>query len=353
MHINIRSIVNKIDELLSYLHVLEDKIDILCVTEHWLSENNSCILNRLEGFNVASFYGRSETARGGAFVAVRSHLSFRVRPDIERFSLEGSMECAAVEINDNTLSRPLLVITIYHPPSADTNNFLDQLDGMLRSVSREITRKHVIICGDFNIDALLDTSSKQDLHSLLISFGLTSHITSPTRVTNHSQSAIDYVISNKCNGQTKVLELGLSDHNAQLYQLSDFFKTIPKIRSYALKRIFSQEQKYWFKHSLSQIDWSSILNINLDLDDNFQAFLQILLLEFQQHFPKRMVKVNSNLNKKPWLTLGLKISLTKKREMSFKAKTSRNPSFILYYKSYVKILRKLIQISKKPVMSKK
>jgi len=157
MHINIRSVVNKLDELIGYLDLLEDKVDILGVTEHWLQSGNSDVLNRLNDYNILSFYGRSDSIRGGVFLAVRKQIPSKARPDLERFSLEKVMECAAVEVNSNVYPRPLVVVAIYHPPSANTNLFLEQFELILNSLSREICRKDIVICGDLNIDSLCDT----------------------------------------------------------------------------------------------------------------------------------------------------------------------------------------------------
>ena len=112
-------------------------------------------------------------------------------------------------------------------------------------------------------------------------------------------------------------------------------------------RVNSKSQKQNFKYHLSQINWQTIINSTEKLEINFQNFLNTLLLVFEEHFPKKAAKSKRDKNSKPWITVGLKTSLIKKKEMSYKVKNSTDLNFITYYKSYVNILRKLIQISKK------
>jgi len=174
----------------------------------------------------------------------------------------------------------------------------------------------------------------------------TSHVNQATRVTSHSETSIDYIITNDRESEVKNVDLGLSDHNAQLLQLHNTITKTSSTQRQIYKRTFSTHQKLAFKNNLTQIDWKAVIDQNMDLEKNFQTFSQILLSAFEEHFPKKIFKPKRPKTK-PWLTLGLKTSLVKKREMSFKAKTSTDLNFISYYKSYVKLLRKLIQISKK------
>jgi len=57
--------------------------------------------------------------------------------------------------------------------------------------------------------------------------------------------------------------------------------------------------------------------------------------------------VHINYNKKAWLTKGIKISCQQKRDLYILYKTTSNPNFKHYYKSYTKILTAVIKAAKK------
>jgi exonuclease III len=327
----------------------QNHIEILCVTEHWLTEDNRSILNRIDGFDVISFFGRSHNTGGGSFIAVRQTLEASHRSDIHSLSIESVIECSAVEINRGSPARPLVIVTLYHPPTSSNSLFLEQLEKMFSILVNEISRKDIIFCGDFNVDALGDSVVKRDLFYLFEAFGMTSHISCPTRVTNSSKTAIDYVVSNRNAMEIKIIELGLSDHSAQLVALpSAALNNRSVTRVSQFRRIFSRSNKEHFKNSLRVISWERVFDVsgsNINIDTNFNAFLNVILLNFEQHFPKKPVKVCRK--SKPWLTSGIKISLENKRRMSVIAKHSANRDFVSYYKAYVKLLRKVILNSKK------
>ena len=54
----------------------------------------------------------------------------------------------------------------------------------------------IIICGDININYLIDSTHKQLLDLLLASYGLSSTVQFPTRIQNNSYSAIDNIFIN-------------------------------------------------------------------------------------------------------------------------------------------------------------
>src|SRR5436190_21275559 len=82
MHINIQSVRGKIDELLFHVNSLKQQIDILCLSEHWLSHENSCVLNKLTPFKPISVFGRSNKIRGGVCIAARDGVAAARRQDI-------------------------------------------------------------------------------------------------------------------------------------------------------------------------------------------------------------------------------------------------------------------------------
>ena len=54
-HLNVQSIRNKVDEVEVVLHNIEESYDVLCFTEHWLT-NYELDLLKLGSFKIASAY---------------------------------------------------------------------------------------------------------------------------------------------------------------------------------------------------------------------------------------------------------------------------------------------------------
>ena len=53
---------------------------------------------------------------------------------------------------------------------------------------------HIIICGDININRLMESEKKNQLDNLLLSYNLTGIINFPMRVQNTSATAIDNIV---------------------------------------------------------------------------------------------------------------------------------------------------------------
>jgi hypothetical protein len=82
----------------------------------------------------------------------------------------------------------------------------------------------IIICGDFNINFLNDSTHKQLLNSLLATDSLFSTVQFPTRICNKSISTIDNIFINtaKCsNFMVYPMVDGMSDHDVQIIVLHD------------------------------------------------------------------------------------------------------------------------------------
>jgi hypothetical protein len=82
----------------------------------------------------------------------------------------------------------------------------------------------LVICGDFNIKFLNNTTHKQLLNSLLATYDLYSTVQFPTRIHNNSVSTIDNISINIVKYDNFIiysLVNGMSDHDAQIIVLHD------------------------------------------------------------------------------------------------------------------------------------
>ncbi|KAG5881723.1 hypothetical protein JTB14_037939 [Gonioctena quinquepunctata] len=68
LHANIRSLRNKIDELEAF--IADKQIDIICLTEHWMSESE-ITTTQLQGYRLAAFSARLQTTGRGTCIFIK------------------------------------------------------------------------------------------------------------------------------------------------------------------------------------------------------------------------------------------------------------------------------------------
>lgn len=197
---------------------------------------------------------------------------------------------------------------------------------------------NIILCGDFNLDILTKNSESREFLCLLRSFNMQPYIDEPTRITNHSATCIDNIISNLPRFNVNVIELSLSDHTLQYASFEllldterkDYFKYI---------RLTSETNISQLAHYLMPLQWEK--NLISNCEDNFNNFHDLVLNAFDRFCPFRKVK-NYISKKLKWVTKGIKISCQTKRELFILTKLMPNNVVIInYYRKYCNILKKM------------
>ena len=126
---------------------------------------------------------------------------------------EKDLEICAVELE--TEASKLIVLSVYRARTGDFNQFLKKLDDTFKYLHKPKTE--FLLCGDINIDYLLESNCKRHLSSLLTTYNLSHTVDFATRMKNKSSTAIDNIfVDNNRLGLTKTSPLinGLSDHDA-------------------------------------------------------------------------------------------------------------------------------------------
>ena len=92
------------------------------------------------------------------------------------------------------------------------------------------TLQTLILCGDRNINFLQPSPHTRELNNLLLQHNLKHTVNVPTRITKTTATLLDVVITNekKSINSLRVMDLGLSDHYAQIIPISlPEFSNIP------------------------------------------------------------------------------------------------------------------------------
>ncbi|XP_028031853.1 uncharacterized protein LOC114248481 [Bombyx mandarina] len=171
----------EIDLFLDY-----NKVNVLCVTEHWLKKYElNC---NFKNHQVVSSFCRENAIRGGSLIIVNKDYKCKERRDIVSLSVERIIEMACVELER------FIVVSVYRPPNSLYDFFENIMERVLLKLS--VSNKHVFICGDFNINLLENTNATIRLRTLLKSYNLSNLFSEPTRITSTSATCIDNIFTN-------------------------------------------------------------------------------------------------------------------------------------------------------------
>ena len=233
---------------------------------------------------------------------------------------------------------------LFRAPSGNFDLFLSKLDVVLRNLYTATLE--YIVCGDINIDYLIDSDRKSRLDALLKTYNLTSVVNFPTRIQKNSATAIDNIFidtSKMGNYSISPIINGLSDHDAQLIILHSY-NSRPPSKKYRLIRNINDHMINDFLTKLSYETWDTIFSTD-DVNIMFNSFLDTYLKMFYSSFPLKRVHINKK--HKNWITLGILTSCKHKRELFTACRNNNNPDLLKHYKCYCKILSAVIKEAKK------
>ena len=187
-HQNIQGLRWKTDEVRDSLY--PGLPHVLCFTEHHLNQHEIKLL-QIDSYALGASFCRNSFKMGGVCIFVNKNLNF-MNIDLQKFSHERDIEAGAVKIFVNSVN--ICILSIYRAPSGNFAHFLDKLEMILNLLHRNNTQ--LIICGDLNINYLVENNKKNLLDSLLASYNLTSTVYFPTRIQKSSATAIDNIFIN-------------------------------------------------------------------------------------------------------------------------------------------------------------
>lgn len=165
MHINIRSLLPKMDLFVALAHSTNP--DILAVSESWLRKSSKNSEVSIPGYNI---YRQDRTTKGGGVIFYcRQALQCSV---ILSRSLPKQFELLILQIRLSR-NKSLIEATCYRPPSAPSS----ALDNLCELIAPHLSSEFLLL-GDLNWDML---NASSNLLSKLDALNLTQIINEPTR----------------------------------------------------------------------------------------------------------------------------------------------------------------------------
>ena len=122
---NVRSICNKAAEVIELL--LEQNIDICCISETWLKANDNTTLVELQEHGFGMFSNSRESRGGGTAVLFRNTLPFIQQTTAKFSSVEVTETLFKLKSQSNVIV-PLLYHTCIRTTKASINAFLMNLN---------------------------------------------------------------------------------------------------------------------------------------------------------------------------------------------------------------------------------
>ena len=201
--LNARSVKNKAHALSET--ILDQRLDLLFITETWLSDTDSVIINDLVP-NGFSFINVPRDGKKGDDVGLVYKSDIKIQTNSWHFT-----SCEGIDCSIQIENKCVRFLCIYRPPCAKKTDFLRELGAYLSDIC--VLKDELFITGDLNYH--LDNSHNPDTRefiSLISAFNLRSHISVATHKAGHS---LDAVISRRDSYFTTnydINDIGISDH---------------------------------------------------------------------------------------------------------------------------------------------
>ena len=133
--LNVRSLRNKADFITDY--ACENYIDILCLTETWLTDNDASLISVIVPYGYKfQHFSRNDRCRGGVEVLFKAsfHLALS-KPWPAQF-----FECLEVMLRGLSIAATLPIFVVYRPPSSGRKSkpfhiYLEEFGELLECVS--------------------------------------------------------------------------------------------------------------------------------------------------------------------------------------------------------------------------
>jgi hypothetical protein len=240
-----------------------------------------------------------------------------------------------------------IIVCIYRSPDSNFWIFLKNLELLIQIVKSR--NKKLLVCGDWNLNFMLDSIMVQEVQNLLKCYDLINMVRYLTRITCSIESLIDVIVINKDTPELRatVVDLGSSDHLAQIIKTNNGKGN--RKNETVMRRRFTSNRVEEFKNLLSKLPWNEVFN-NSDVNNSLKPFMDIFLECFNIAFPYKRVKSRDVINKR-WFSKGLIVSSRRVKVLnSLKGKFTLTREVLDYIKKYQRIYKRVLREAKKETM---
>jgi len=329
-HININSILPKIDEL--RLIASETKCIVISISETKLDETIQDEEIKIQGYNLI----RNDRNRNGGGVAcyVRDDIHFNIREE-----LVDEMESIFFDII-LPKSKPILLGVVYRPPNQLNflSNFSDKLSSIFGTNFQEI-----YILGDINIDK--KSPLAKQYKEICCLHGLKQLINSPTRITVNTATILDHILT---NSKEKVTDSGVIDISLSDHQMIFFTRKIIKQKFYKHRILNVRQMKNYseneFKNLLMKIDFPNYDNFD-DMNTAYSDFINKVEMAIDKIAPLKKICLKNKTAE--WIDLEILNGIKKRDKLFMKFKKTKSYNDHENYKKARNNIQRIIKNKKR------
>ena len=307
VHINANRLKNK----LSQIELKSKDIDIITISETWLSSDVFDNKIRLQGFHKPIRKDRDGEG-GGVAIYVKNNLILKPRPDLDIQNLE------AVWVETKINNDPLLVGSFYRPGSKPVA-YWNLIDQSIRNVAS--TGSRFLVLGDFNSDFLSNPS--KHLLDIMSYNSLNQLVKTPTRYTATTATCLDLILTPISDNvkNVGVMTPICSDHSVPFIELNT-----QTSRSVSYKQTFynySNLDTQKLRNCITRCDFNRTALFD-DIDSAAEQISNTIMLNATNCMPVKTIKICER--DPPWVNGEIKNLLDKKNKTYKRAKHSNLPN---------------------------
>ena len=300
IHLNIRSLLKKIDQLRTILE--GSNIEIFTLSETWLHSKVDTHMIQIQGYTAyrldrETMNANLTTKRGGGLVTYVKNTSLDVYvKDAENTSTK-DIEIQWFKIKRKN-TKTITLANVYRPPNGNLDRAIKTIEKGLRALVQP--NDETVILGDFNIDYKNKNSPKfKKIKFFERANALEQMICTTTRNSKTSSTILDMVFTNmKYIKEAGTLDSFLSDHQP-IFLLKKKVKTTGRQEQQFEGRSYRHYNKQQFIDNVKAQKWDYFYDA-ADPMEAWDEMLGIINREANKQCPVRKYKIKHN--KPCWLT---------------------------------------------------
>ena len=250
--------------------------------------------------------------------------------------------------------RPMLIGAFYRPPK-DNGDTIEELGKSFANLGNKINSHNIILTGDFNLPNINwnnnSISSKngysakvaEQLINLAEEYGLTQHVTQPTRKQGASENILDLVFTNNPDIVEKVTVVdGIADHSSVIVDL----KIAPFRKRPVKRKIFLYNKADTDGITQALEDFSNEyfkINKGMTVHDKWDCIKTTILQTMASYVPHKFTSSRFNL---PWFDRTLRRAVRRKQRLYNKAIKSGKISDWEVFRDFRRHTHKLIKTTR-------
>ena len=218
IHINARSVIKHVDDIIFLLDECKFKFNIIVITETWFQEINKDIytIDKYNSIHVVRNNNgiTNNNVGGGVYIFIQDDLIYNTLDNL-CISIPNILDIVTISLNISNTN--IIISVIYKSPKSNIINFSDFIYNNFNMLS---VKNNLFLVGDFNVN-ILDINNNYNKHFIntIYSMGCFPLVTRPTRYGNTINSLIDNIY---CNVNEKPISNGIiisdiSDHTYLCY----------------------------------------------------------------------------------------------------------------------------------------